>query len=165
MKITKDFVLFWDGIPSNWHPARITDPITGKVFANTEQAFMWYKADFHKDTFKRDIIEQTENPAHVKKLGREIANYNDAAWSCVRFGFMKYVNMLKFTQIEEYKQFLIDTKDRIIVEASPYDKIWGIGLGVDDPDAMDLDKWQGLNLLGVAIMEVRHLIVRGESVS
>jgi ribA/ribD-fused uncharacterized protein len=75
-------------------------------------------------------------------------------------------NLAKFQQNLTLREFLLDTGDRILVEASPVDKIWGIGLAADHPDALFPEKWPGLNLLGIALMEVRSKIMnakRGDS--
>ncbi|MDJ0633261.1 MAG: NADAR family protein [Xenococcaceae cyanobacterium MO_188.B29] len=67
-------------------------------------------------------------------------------------------NLAKFSQKEALKEFLLNTKERILVEASPRDRIWGIGLGQNNPDAANPYQWQGLNLLGFALMEVRDIL-------
>jgi ribA/ribD-fused uncharacterized protein len=53
----------------------------------------------------------------------------------------------------------VGTGDRILVEASPVDKIWGIGLAADHPDAANPERWPGLNLLGIALMQVRSILI------
>lgn len=158
MKTTDTHVYFWAGTYSNWHPAAITDVETGKTFQNTEQAFMWYKALHFGDMETLKKVEQTPNPREVKKLGREVKNYDDAEWAKVRYDIMRKVNWWKFTQIAEYRDELLATGNRVIVEASPYDKIWGVGLLEDDPLILDEKNWQGENLLGKVIMDVRELL-------
>ncbi len=161
MKETKDFVFFWRGPFSNWHNVEFTDPITGVKFYNTEQAFMWYKADFFKDLHTREQIEAEKDPQAVKKLGRAVKNYNEEYWVSTKFGFMAYVNLLKYSQHSDLAELLLETGTKMLVEASPYDKIWGIGLSEDDPRALDMRQWQGANLLGLVLTTIRlHLVKR-----
>ena len=164
MKVTDTHIYFWNGTYSNWHPARITDPATGFVFENTEQAFMWFKADKFGDTETAGEVLKTPNPREVKKLGRQVKNYNDEEWNKVRYLIMLGVNLWKFTQISEYQKELLATGDKIIVEASPYDKIWGVGLLEDDPLILDEKNWQGENLLGKVCMDVRTQLRRNQVV-
>jgi len=163
MKVTDTHIYFWNGTYSNWHPAKITYP-SGEVFANTEQAFMWFKAKHFGDTEMMAKILKTPNPRDVKKLGREVKGYDDAEWTAVRYGYMLAVNTLKFTLIEEYKKELLATGEKIIVEASPYDKVWGVGLLEDDPLILDEKNWQGENLLGKVCMTVRSQLRRNQVV-
>lgn len=157
MKITDTHVYFWGGNFSNWHPVTFTDNINGIMeWKNTEQAFMYYKARFFGDeTIARKICYHPD-PKEVKALGRQVSGYNDLYWSFVRFGYMVYVNYLKFSQNSELKNELLSTDNRILVEASPYDRIWGVKLAQDDPLILDENNWRGQNLLGKALMEVRN---------
>ena len=112
MKITEDYVYFcMSDIYSNWYPAKFQDLITGIRFDNTEQAFMWQKARFFLDTDVMDEIVGTSNPKEVKALGRKIRDYNDKSWNCVRYGFMVYVNYLKFSQNFDLCERLRETGD------------------------------------------------------
>ncbi len=157
MTITDTHVYFWSGPFSNWHDSHILDAIDNSLhFANTEQAFMWYKAMFFQDLKTAALIEKEISPSRAKQLGRQVNGYRDDLWSCVRLGYMQYVNYLKFSQHEDLKKILLDTGSKILVEASPYDKIWGIGVGIDD--AILGAPWNGQNLLGIALMNVRELI-------
>ncbi len=160
MKITDTHVYFYSGreIYSNWHNIEHFDPVAGLTFANTEQNFMWYKADFFKDIETRDKIALEVDPRKVKGLGRQVKNYNEEAWKLVRRGFMAWPNYCKFSQIEDYGNQLKATDDKILVEASPFDCVWGVGLGENAPEILDESKWLGLNLLGYALMDVREMI-------
>jgi len=155
MKTTDTHVYFWNGIYSNWDNCHFTDPKSCIRFQNSEQAFMWYKAAFFDDEETKKLIEYTPNPKQVKQLGRQVKKYNDETWNTIRFENMVYVNELKFSQNPHYGKALLNTENRIIVEASPYDKIWGVGLLEDDPLILDEKNWKGLNLLGKALMDVR----------
>lgn len=157
MKTTDTHVYFWRGVFSNWHPAEFTDAL-GNKFANSEQAFMYYKALFFGDlTVAAQVVKET-NPAEVKKFGRMVKGFDGIAWDLVKVGFMEYVNLLKYRQNEEFRRALLDTKDFVLVEASPYDKIWGVGLSEDDPEILIEAHWKGENLLGYALMKIRSLI-------
>lgn len=167
MKITDTHVFFYTNFMSNWYSTQdikpqFTDPITKIAFNNTEEAFMWYKSYFFNDTNTCDkIVEHAKaakHPRDVKALGREVRGYNEEAWSIVRLGFMTYVNLLKYRQNPDLTAKLIETGNRILVEASPVDKVWGVGLSENDPLILDPANWTGLNLLGIALMRVREMI-------
>ncbi len=101
------------------------------------------------------MIMSEEYPSVQKELGRMVSNYNQDVWDKHKFDIVVNANYLKFTQDETLKELLLDTGDKTIVEASPYDTIWGIGLSCDDDRVLDESKWKGENLLGKAIMKVR----------
>ncbi len=120
---------------------------------------MFQKAKFFND---KSIMKMLENrdlaPIEAKNLGRKVAWFDEKAWDCVRYGMMVYVNYLKYSQNESLRNNLLHTKDLILVEASPVDLIWGIGFSEKDNEAIISDErnWRGQNLLGKALMEVRH---------
>lgn len=122
---------------------------------------MWYKASFFGDFLTLHALEVEMHPKDAKALGRKVNGFNATAWDCVGFGFMVYVNYLKYSQNEDLKQQLLATGDLTLVEASPYDKIWGIGLGLDEEDYIlaDPNNWDGKNLLGKALVEVRSKLL------
>jgi ribA/ribD-fused uncharacterized protein len=95
------------------------------------------------------------DPSVAKDLGREVRNYNDEQWSVVRFGYMVDVCFEKFKQNPHRLETLLSTGDRIIVEASPHDRVWGVGLHWTDEKILDEKNWKGENLLGKALMRVR----------
>ena len=95
MITTDTHVYFWNGIYSNWDNCHFNDPIAGLKFENTEQAFMWYKADCFNDDETKKLVAKTPNPKEVKALGRKIASYNEEVWVDRRFNYMVYVNELK----------------------------------------------------------------------
>ncbi|MBD3839888.1 MAG: NADAR family protein [Epsilonproteobacteria bacterium] len=109
-----------------------------------------------KETYEKIILART--PAQAKALGREVKNFNDLLWNEKRCDIVVQGNVEKFTQNEELKTFLLNTNDRILVEASPVDTIWGIGLTSDDKNVENPQKWRGLNLLGFALMEARDIL-------
>lgn len=159
MRITYTHVYFWHGPFSNWESCEFTDDFAGLTFRSSEQAFMYYKAVVFRDLATAAKIMTSKTPKEAKDLGRLVSHYDEKVWECVRFGYMVYVNYLKFTQNENLKKVLLDTDDRILVEASPYDKVWGVGLSEDNDLILDEANWQGQNLLGQALMKVRKIIL------
>lgn len=125
------------------------------IYETAEHWMMVKKAELFKDDAVLEKILKAKSPAEAKKLGREVKNYNETLWLAARFDIVKEGNYHKFSQNPELKTFLLNTKDRVIVEASPVDAIWGIGMAGDHKDAQNPEKWRGLNLLGFALMEVR----------
>lgn len=125
------------------------------IYKTAEHWMMAKKAELFndKETFEKIIL--ANSPAEVKKLGREVKNYVDTVWLENRFEIVRQGNFYKFSQNKDLKQFLINTKERVLVEASPVDPIWGIGMATDHKDVNNPEKWKGLNLLGFALMEVR----------
>lgn len=125
----------------------------------SEQGFMLEKA-FLFDPSKVDAIAKATQPDKAKALGRAVQNYDDTVWSSVRYD--KIVEVLRAKFKEPFmRDILLRTGDRIIVEASPYDRIWGVGLDVEDTRILDEKNWRGQNLLGKALMEVRDQL-KGE---
>ncbi|MEM7019098.1 MAG: NADAR family protein, partial [Pseudomonadota bacterium] len=102
----------------------------------------------------------SDTPNHAKRLGREVQNFDTTVWEAHRFEIVVDANMAKFSQHPAMKAFLLNTGNKIIVEASPEDRIWGIGLAENAPEALDPSQWNGLNLLGFALMEVRDRLAQ-----
>lgn len=113
------------------------------------------KAELFGDDEMANRIIACPSPAEAKKLGREVKGYVDELWLNNRFQIVCEGNYHKFSQNNNLKDFIVKTGSRILVEASPVDSIWGIGMDANHPDAGNPEKWQGLNLLGFALMEVR----------
>ena len=107
-----------------------------------------------EDTRKR-ILASTD-PKEIKALGREVRNFDEYKWQKHRMEIVITGNLHKFMDNEELKVFLLGTRDKILVEASPYDTVWGIGMKEDDPDCRNPRLWKGENLLGFALMDVRE---------
>lgn len=166
MVTTETHVYFYGGtdIYSNWHKNsqsdvfQFHDPLADIGFHTTEAAFMYYKAWFFRDLAIAAKAATEKDPKEVKALGRQVRRYNDKAWQAVRYGYMVYVNYLKFSQNPEWAAELKATGNRILVEASPYDAVWGVLLDQYDPLILDAKNWKGQNLLGKALMEVRSML-------
>jgi ribA/ribD-fused uncharacterized protein len=152
------YVFFWGGRFSNWAPAKIVwvDDVWGEQQFNcSEQMYMFFKAKTFKDEVSSGKILMETDPEFQKQLGREVKGFNQNVWDQYKEQMMFIACFEKFNQNDNYKKILLETGDKIIVEASPFDKIWGIGLGIGNPDILDESKWNGQNLLGKVLMDVR----------
>ena len=138
---------------SQWFNRKFSDG--ENTYHNCEQYMMAHKALLFKDYTTYKKIMQTTNPKDIKRLGREVKNFDEKLWDCHKFNIVREGNYLKFSQNEDLLNILLLTKDTILVEASPYDKIWGVGLDVKNSDINNPYKWKGQNLLGYALMYVR----------
>lgn len=152
-RITDKYVFFWNSELSNWFPVKFR--YKNLNFFNSEQAFMWEKAVYFGDMTIAAQILKTPNPKDNKALGRKIKSFDAGKWLIDGYPIMVAVNMAKFGQNSRLKSVLISTEDKIIVEASPTDIVWGIGLHWEDDRVLDEKNWRGMNLLGKALMEVR----------
>ena len=152
------FTFFLDGPLSQWHPSPFT--LNGVGYLCAEQSMMHAKALLFADTEIADAILATPFPYEHKRLGREVRNYREETWARVRHAVVYAGTVAKFTQNADLLGFLLATGDGRIVEASPFDRIWGIGLTADDPRAQKPEQWRGLNLLGDILTEVRDALKR-----
>ena len=133
--------------------------IEGQYYNCAEQFMMAEKARLFGDTEVRDRILSEYNQMTIKKLGRQVRNYDDEKWKSVRYDIVVNGNKAKFSQNLQLKMFLIDTGEKILVEASPKDNVWGIGIDESHVDVANPKKWHGSNLLGFALMEVRDWLI------
>jgi ribA/ribD-fused uncharacterized protein len=140
---------------SQWYKSDFKDE-NGTIYKNMEQWMMSKKAQLFGDDVMLSLIMATSNPYEIKKYGRRVSSFDEDIWRANRFNIVCEGNLLKFSQNEELKQILLDTGDSTIVEASPTDRIWGIGLGVEKAKITPEKEWRGLNLLGKALMDVRN---------
>ena len=101
-----------------------------------------------------------KDPAQMKALGRQVRGFDVKVWDEVKFGVALNASYLKFSQNVSLRDFLLQTGIKILVEASPVDKIWGIGLAASDENAQNPTKWRGQNLLGFALMRARDEIAK-----
>jgi ribA/ribD-fused uncharacterized protein len=138
---------------SQWWPAAFT--IDGERFPTVEHFMMVEKARLFGDAETRAQIMATSDPAQAKALGRVVRGFDEQLWQAHRFEIVVRGNAAKFEQNPTLMQWLRNTSEDVIAEASPVDRIWGIGLTANDPGARDPMAWQGLNLLGFSLMRVR----------
>jgi len=113
------------------------------------------KARLSGDTESEKRILDSTTPAEAKQIGRVITGFDESRWRQHRYDIVVDANEAKFSQHSDLREYLLATNDAILVEASPVDAIWGIGVAADDPRATQPTQWPGLNLLGFALMEVR----------
>ena len=158
---TEDSIYFYEqnkpyGWMSNFAVSNFVDA-DGNNFSCSEQYFMFVKAKTFEPT-NNELLNQILNetkPDKIKKLGRDVKNYNENVWNAIRYDVMKAGLRLKFEQNIVLKNLLVGTGNKTLYEASKYDKIWGIGFY--PPDAINADKkFFGHNLLGNALMDIRN---------
>lgn len=155
---SNSLVWFWNGPFSNWYPAKFKDS-DGVEYNCTEQYFMAKKALLFNDIQCYNKIMASDSPKHQKQYGRQVEGFDEKKWDTVSYKIMVEANKLKFKQNPYLTKFILDTGNRQIAEASPYDKIWGILLDAEDPDVLDPNKWMGENRLGKALVEVRDWLI------
>ncbi|WBC00771.1 NADAR family protein [Micromonospora sp. WMMA1976] len=148
---------------SQWWPAAFT--VDGREFATAEHWMMWHKATLFGDHAIAERVLAAGHPHRAKALGRQVRDFDEATWVARRYEIVVAGSIAKFGRHEPLRRFLIGTGDRVLVEASPTDRVWGIGLTADDPRADDPATWRGDNLLGFALMEARAALVapRGDA--
>ncbi|MBQ1043624.1 NADAR family protein [Micromonospora sp. C32] len=144
------------GCLSQWWPATFT--VDGREFATAEHWMMWHKATLFGDHAVAERVLAAGHPHRAKALGRQVRDFDEATWTARRYEIVVAGSVAKFGQHETLRRFLLGTGDRVLVEASPTDRIWGIGLTADDPRAADPATWRGDNLLGFALMEARAVL-------
>jgi ribA/ribD-fused uncharacterized protein len=129
--------------------------VDGVCYPSAEHFMMAEKARLFGDDDTLARILEVSHPGGAKLLGREVRGFEEEAWEKVRFEIVVRGNEAKFGQNPALRQHLLGTAGRVLVEASPVDRIWGIGLPANDPRACDPESWRGENLLGFALMEAR----------
>lgn len=150
------FAFFWGGPFSQWHSANFT--LHGIAFNCAEQYMMFCKARLFGDIDSSHKIAASRSAREQKALGRRIANFDEHTWLIFREGIVFTGNLAKFSQNESLRATLLATGDKTLVEASPRDTIWGVGLAEDDPRITDPSQWRGANLLGQILMRVRSCL-------
>ncbi|WTK93644.1 NADAR family protein [Streptomyces sp. NBC_01508] len=125
-------------------------------YATAEHWMMAAKARLFDDAEAERKALAASGPALAKKAGRLVRGFDEAVWERERSGIVVEGGVHKFRQNDQLRDYLLRTGDRVLVEASPMDRIWGIGLAADDERAQDPARWRGLNLLGFALMEARE---------
>lgn len=138
---------------SQWYPAAFV--LGEHDYPSAEHFMMAEKARLFGDTEKLSEILATPDADRAKALGRKVAGFDPVVWQAAAYDIVVAGNLAKFSQNPPLQEFLLNTGSKVLVEASPVDAIWGIGLHRDDPRADQPEQWPGQNLLGFALMEVR----------
>lgn len=158
------FLFFWGHRPqpdgtvgrgclSQWWPAPFT--VDGVAYPTAEHWMMAGKARLFRDDDAAAAVLAAEHPHAAKAVGRSVRGFDEQAWAAARFDLVVAGNLAKYRQHPELAAFLAATRARVLVEASPRDRVWGIGMGASNPDAARPSRWRGTNLLGFALMNVR----------
>jgi ribA/ribD-fused uncharacterized protein len=137
-----------------WQPSKFS--VEHRTYCCAEQYMMVEKSLMFDDEQEMSkLILKATDPKEIKALGKQVRNFDQDLWDKVKHSIVLNGNYYKFAQNDEMRNFLLSTGDKVLVEASPFDTIWGIGLSENDEKAKDPNTWQGQNLLGFALMEVR----------
>lgn len=166
------YLFFWGHTPktkemidasclSQWWMCRFE--IDGVVYNCAEQYMMAEKARLFGDEEMLGKIMEAKHPKEMKAYGRAVKNFDNMIWENSCTEIVRRANYAKFSQNQELWEFLKGTGKRILVEASPRDRIWGIGMGKANPDAENPMKWRGKNLLGFALTQVRDRLLEEEA--
>lgn len=158
------YLFFWGHTPkggggfgpwwfSQWYPSPFE--VEGVHYATAEHWMMAEKARLFGDEEHEALILQARSPAQAKKLGRAVRGFAQEVWEAACFEIVVRGSVHKFAP-EDRRDFLLDTRRRVLVEASPPDRVWGIGLDAGRAAETHPSKWRGRNLLGFALMEARE---------
>jgi ribA/ribD-fused uncharacterized protein len=155
--MAETFTFFWKSRLSQWHRAPFV--LGGTTFTHGEQYMMYAKALLFGDREAADRVLAAETPTEQQAIGRTIRGFDEAVWVLFREGIVFSGNYARFSQNPDQRELLFTTRGTTLVEASPHDRVWGIGLAADDPRARDRSQWLGLNLLGDALTRVRQALL------
>lgn len=159
-----EYLCFWGHRPSasgevtasclsQWWPADFT--VDGVLYRTAEHYMMAGKARLFGDAEAQARVVAAGHPRDAKTIGREVRGFDQGVWEAARFGVVVEGSVAKFGQNPDLRAYLLGTGSRVLVEASPRDRVWGIGLGAAHDHAREPEHWRGLNLLGFALMEAR----------
>ena len=156
-KIVNNIHPFWGGPFSQWYSCEFR--VECCLYNSAEQYMMAKKAELFGDLEVLLKIMTTDDPRKQKALGKLVAGFDKAQWETVARDVVFRANMAKFTQNRDLYDYLMSTGNQLIVEASPYDAIWGVKLGEEDPRIYNQAQWQGTNWLGNVLMDVRSALI------
>lgn len=160
----EEFELFYTRISpfSQFYPVRFDKQyiypdgsIHTATFISAEQAMMYGKAILFGDHNSAEDILQTKTPNAAKKLGRQVKGFDAKIWDQNKISIVYDNNYQKFTQNPHILNVLLETGNKTLVEASPTDRIWGVGLASTNPLIFDRKHWRGQNLLGQILTQLR----------
>ena len=161
----ENFCFFWGHAPSK--DGRITESCLSQwwlcsfmenqiIFCCAEQYMMYKKALLFVDFEYAQKIINCKEPKKIKEYGRLVRNFDERKWDEEKYNIVLKGNILKFSQNEELNNYLISTNNKILVEASPYDNVWGVGMRRNAKGILEPTNWKGQNLLGFVLMETRE---------
>ena len=159
MKKYDQYTFFYNGPFSNWYQSQFKD-MRGRNFLCVEQYMMYNKAMLFQDLKTAEKIMQTKEPGNQKALGRQVKNFDATRWNEIAREVVALGCFYKFSQNSKLYSDLMKTKGTLLVEASPTDTIWGIGLGERDIRILDRKNWQGTNWLGEVLTDLRDNFLR-----
>ena len=145
---------------SQWWPTPFQ--VDGVTYRHAESFMMAAKARLFDDSDMLEQILASEHPGEAKKLGRQVQGFDEAVWQTQCYAIVVAANVAKFAQSTSLRAYLLSTAPQVLVEASPRDRIWGVGLGPDNPKVNTPSQWRGRNLLGFALTEVRERLSASE---
>ena len=156
--MTETHYYFWSSMYCQWYETKFSED--GIEYLSAEHYMMAKKAKlFDADEIYKQILT-TPYPSYAKELGRQIPNFSNEVWDGHKVDIVTQGNYLKFIQNKELLNQLLADRHLTLVEASPVDKIWGVGLGPEDDRVLNEATWQGENLLGICIMAARNRIFK-----
>ena len=153
MSMAEQFHFFWSGVFSQWHPSPFM--IDGVWYTCAEQYMMAEKARLFGDAVAESRIMGTTDPSDQKRYGRQVRGFVKQQWDAVARDVVYRASVEKFRQNPDLLELLLSTEGKTLVEASPYDTVWGIGLDRTDLRARNRSTWQGTNWLGECLMKAR----------
>lgn len=155
------YIFFYGGSFSNWHfsPFRYRSGVYNRV----EQFMMYNKALLFKDFKSAHLVRNAWDGSNQKALGKRVVGFNKERWESVAKTIVSLGIFQKSLYNKEFAKILVDSGDKILVEASPTDCIWGVGLPESHPNIEDPSHWRGTNWLGVCLMDVRSHLVNGST--
>ncbi|MCM3629347.1 NADAR family protein [Paenibacillus glycanilyticus] len=168
------FLFFWGHTPSadghinssclsQWWGSEFI--VENEQYSFAEQFMMAEKARLFGDKEMLEAIMKSKHPKEMKAYGRAIKGFNNEVWESICYDIVLRGNLAKFEQNQELLEFLKSHHNCVFVEASPVDRIWGIGLAQDHPNSMNPILWEGKNLLGFALTEVRDRLNKGQALN
>lgn len=169
MKITDQYVFFWQEYFSNWAFTEngLKVEVNGQevTVPTSEHLFMLFKAQFFNDEDSVQKILEVETPKDAKAIGKRVRNFDFEKWDRISAGEMSRAVAIRYEQDSKFAEMLTDMKfyGKTFVEASPYDTIWGIGMDENNPDIEDPDKWQRQNRLGNCLTALRDKVIAGNT--
>lgn len=162
-----DYLFFWGhqapkegglgpGVFSQWWPQAFT--VEGVEYLTAEHWMMASKARLFGDAAALEKILAAPTPAAAKALGRTVQGFTEERWREHRERVVAEGSAHKFGSDPALREYLLGTGSKVLVEASPRDRIWGIGMGASNPEAQDPSRWRGSNLLGFALLRAREAL-------